>query len=150
MGAEFDTDIQNCAKNDTKNEIHAPGVSAHARFTRRLGLSTYFRFYSSRAHSNFQRAAQTVRKPRTRTLMRVCVDRKTIKIYRKGIFLQVTLKFPLTYTNIDLGFRRFYEWSTKSFCFLFLYGGFVVCSYNCGTNCCPTIHIVTTGPSEMR
>ncbi len=23
---------------DTKNEIHAPGVSTHARFTRRLGL----------------------------------------------------------------------------------------------------------------
>ncbi len=50
MGAEFDTDIQNWAKiilgtygvnggRDTKNEIHDPGVSTHARFTRRLGLS---------------------------------------------------------------------------------------------------------------
>ncbi len=46
MGAEFDRDIQ-LGKNswygvngdpDTINEIHAPRVSTHARFTRRLGL----------------------------------------------------------------------------------------------------------------
>ncbi len=46
--AEFDRDIQNWVPKDfryglnggpnTKNEIHAPGVSTHARFTRRLGL----------------------------------------------------------------------------------------------------------------
>ncbi len=46
LGAEFDRDIQNWAKDlgtvktgvPTKNKIHAPGVSTHARFTRRLGL----------------------------------------------------------------------------------------------------------------
>ncbi len=27
---------------DTKNEVHAPGVSTHARFTRRLGLLLLF------------------------------------------------------------------------------------------------------------
>ncbi len=59
LGAEFDRDIQNWAKilgryygvkggPDTKNEIHAAGVSTHGRFTRRLGL---FEMYKPTNHN---------------------------------------------------------------------------------------------------